>query len=189
MNLFIQPSQKGLSQDDEKSVEDKLKFFTKDTFQITSEANKLPFQKFKTILYTVLAQLLAARFHGFEFMTKLFPRNHIEHEETKNVMETHVEKPYYLHEQSTLNMVQILNKIVNRYLNILKDMVEDKEQFEEMVKTAIDKDSIIEERMIAEEYIKKHSKMHGELVIHGDQLTVARIESASFFFKCTLNGD
>ena len=92
--------------------------------------------------------------------------------------QVHVETPFFLNEQSTLNMRKILKKMVNRYLNLLSDMVEDKDTFDEMVKVARDKTSSIDSRNEAEEHIKKESRKHGELVIHGDQLTLARIESA-----------
>ena len=53
-------------------------------------------------------------------------------------------------------------------------------EFEEKVKLAREEDTPMATRKEAEMYIVQASKDHGELVIHGDQLTTARIESARF---------
>lgn len=98
----------------------------------------------------------------------------------------HVEKPYFYNEQSTLDMVEILKKMVTRYLELLGNLVENKDEFQDMVKTVRDPKSNIESRREAEAYIKEQSQVHGEMIIQGDQLTVARIESAKRLQKGSL---
>ena len=162
-------------------LEDKINLFNEETFLITSETNKPRLQRLKNVIFTVLASTISSNFNGFQFLNKEFPLHHENpNKETSTIpTDTHVEKPFYLKETATLDMVKILNKIVERYLEILAEMMgDDKEKFLEMVTLARDKDTPMDIRKDAEDFIKKASREQGELIIHGDQLTVDRIESA-----------
>ena len=110
-----------LSQDDEKTLDEKVNLFNEETFLIKSEANKQRFKCYKEIIYTILASATSARFKGFQFLSKVFPRHHDNpSKETANSpAEAHKEKPFYIAETATLNMVEILNKIQDRYLELL----------------------------------------------------------------------
>lgn len=155
--------------------------FSEETFLITSETNKPRLQRLKNVIYTVLSTTITSNFNGFQFLNKEFPLHHDNSNKEISTIptETHIEKPFYLKETVTLNMVKILNKIVERYLEILVELMKErKEEFLEMVRLARDKDTPMDIRQHAEDYIVKASKEHGELIIHGDQLTVDRMESA-----------
>ena len=86
-------------------------------------------------------------------------------QQSPSATRTHVEKPYFLNEQSTLNMVEILKKMVTRYLQLLGNLVNNKDEFENMVKIASGSQSAQDDRKGAEEYIKEQSRIHGELIV------------------------
>ena len=83
-------------------------------------------------------------------------------------------------------MVEILKQMIDRYLQLLSNRVEDQETFDNMVKVEKSMEASLEERCQAEAYIKQETRRHGEMVVHGDQLTVARIESAKRISKSSL---
>ena len=82
-------------------------------------------------------------------------------------------------------MAEILSKMVDRYLELIEELVtvDKKEEFLEMVRLARDVVTLKEDREEAEAYILQASKDHGEMIIYGDQLTVDRIQSAKVLQK------
>ena len=138
------------------------------------------FEILKKLQYRVLADLIAKNFKGFSFLNNLFSlHNTHAHSESgeaaasndssrdappntpplasagssKSATRAHVEKPYFLNEQSTLNMVEILKKMVTRYLELLRNLVDDKIEYENMLKITHDPKSAVGDRKTAEEYI------------------------------------
>ena len=177
-----------VEKDDEKTLEQRLDLYHPDTFLITSGRNKDRLLSYQKVLFTVMAQLIADRVPSFAWLRKFYPKHHA-HGHTDNSTEpttAHAEKPFYIQEQSTLDMVEILWLIQKRFLELLGEIVEDKEAFQDTLRTAQDADATEEEREEAEGYIREQVKKHGELVMHGDQLTVDAIENAKRAMKGSL---
>ena len=175
-------------QDDQKTLEESVGSFNEDTFLITSESNKERLLQYQRVLNTVMAQLISERVPNFTWLRKYFPKHH-EHTHANDSMEpttAHAEKPFYIQEQSTLDMAEILHLIQNRYLELLLDIVDNREEFQDALNTVRALDITLEEREEAEDFIKNEVKRHGELVIHGDQLTVDAIENARRAMKGSL---
>ena len=63
----------------------------------------------------------------------IFTSHSSSRQENNLTTRVHVEKPYFINEQSTLNMVEILKKMINRYIELISNLVENKERFEDMV--------------------------------------------------------
>ena len=182
----------GLPNDDEKTLEEKINLFSEDTFNIKSDMNIPRFETLKKLQYRVLADLIAKNFKGFSFLNNLFSlHNTHAHSESgeaaasndssrdappntppsasagssKSATRAHVEKPYFLNEQSTLNMVEILKKMVTRYLELLRNLVDDKIEYDNMLKITHDPKSAVGDRKTSEEYLKNKSRVHGELIV------------------------
>ena len=98
----------------------------------------------------------------------------------------HVEKPLYIQENATLDMVKILKWIQDRYLEILRSAVEDKEKFDEALRAILDPETSEQDLYEVEEHVKSCCRKHGELVIYGDQLTIENIATAIRAMKSCL---
>ena len=170
----------GLVIDDHKTLDEKIQLFKEDTFLLSSHQNREYLLQFKVVMYTVMAQLISENIQGFKWMRKIFPKHH-EHENREASTEpttAHMEKPLYIPESNTLDMVSILLYLQERWLEVLGGIVREKERFQESLRVIRDKESTIEERGEAEQHVTTITRKHGELVIFGDQLTVEMIQSA-----------
>ena len=170
----------GLPCDDAKTHEEKVELYSESTFFITSDKNIEYLKQFKKAVYTVMTDIITANFKGFGWLKKFFPthHNHPSSAQSKEASSAHVEKPLYLPETATLDMVRILTCLQDRWLELLEGAAEDRDRFIEMIRVLRDKDSTEVELDEAEDYIMEANLFVGGLIISGDQLTIDRIESA-----------
>ena len=170
----------GLLLDDHKTLDEKLQLYKSDTFLLSSQQNEEYLLQFKHVMYTVMAQIMSENIPGFKWMKKIFPKHHKHenHEASSEPTTAHMEKPLYIPESNTLDMVSILLYLQERWLEILGGVVKEKERFQESLRVIRDKESSFEEREEAEQHVTTIIREHGELVIFGDQLTVEMIQSA-----------
>ena len=170
----------GLPCDDAKTHEEKVELYSESTFLITSDKNTEYLKQFKKAVYTVMTDIVTANFKGFGWLKKFFPthHNHPSSAQSKEASSAHVEKPLYLPETATLDMVRILNCLQDRWLELLEGAAADKNMFIEIIRILRDTESTDLELAEAEDFIMKANEDVGGLIISGDQLTIERIESA-----------
>ena len=108
--LFKKVDIEELPKNDHKSLEQKIEMFEPDTFLLTSPQNSVYLQQFKNVMYTCLAQLMVDNFPGNSVLKKLFPKHHDHPNKATSTDPTtaHMEKPLYIPESNTLDMVSIL---------------------------------------------------------------------------------
>ena len=178
--LFKKVDTEGLPHDDAKTSEEKLDSFKIDAFLLTSPQNEVYMKQFKIVMYSRMAQTMAEEVEGCKFLKKMFPKHHAQKNKAASKEKTtaHMEKPLYVPENNTLDMVSILLYLQDRWLEILTDRVQDGDMFREALRTIRDPVSTIEERQEAEQLVLARTREHGELVIFGDQLTVDMILTA-----------
>ena len=108
--LFKKVKIEGVPNDDHKTLEEKINMFDPDTFLLTSAQNAKYLLQFKHVMYTCLAQLTADNIPGHSFLRRLFPKHHDHPDKDTSTDPTtvHMEKPLYIPESNTLDMVSIL---------------------------------------------------------------------------------
>ena len=113
---------------------------------------------------------------GLELISKLFPYHH-EHE-FKDLMRKktirHIEKTKDLSEMPTNNMVQILEELQTRYLELLSEKLSgrDKEEFTSALFDMRSSEVSGERLQEAEQVVMSVVDRLGKLIVIGDQLTV-----------------
>ena len=169
-----------LSSSDAKTLDERVDLYDAQTFMLTSEPNQEYLEAFKLAMYTALSDLCTTKLRGWQWITQHFPTHHRHEasEQSKEQTSAHVEKPLFIPETQTLTMVEILAVLQDRWLELLEEVVVDKPKFVETLRIIRDVLSTEEERAEAEEHVKMINTEAGGLIISGDQLTIARIESA-----------
>ena len=89
----------------------------------------------------------------------------------------YVDKPMYLHEQKNSDMLRIMEKLQLQYLQLIGEQAEDKEKYFHDLKLILSVECQVDVREAAEGRIKIHELQVGELICHGDQLTLERFEN------------
>ena len=137
-----------LPSNDAKTLDEKVEIHEKgSTFLLASEENQPYLEAYTTVMHTVLTDLVTSNFSKFTWMKKFFPthQEHLYCEASKKRSIAHVEKPLFVSENKTLNMVQIMTHLQDRWLELLHGVVADPDYFTEMLRVLRDAESTNEE--------------------------------------------
>jgi hypothetical protein len=178
--LFKEINISGLDKFNTKTLEEKLELFDIEHINLRSEVNTGLLYHLKHVMKTVLTDLLVNNFKGFKWTREHYPEHHYHPtcQEARKASTAFTEKPYYLNEMKALDMVSILQMVQDRYFELLISMVEDDGKLEKCIRKVKTIGTPVEETKTAEIYIRYCTQIHGELIIHGDQLTMDRVISA-----------
>ena len=164
----------------EKSVEEALEFFDKDTILLSSDKNKHLKDQLEKVVATSVGREIVSRVPGAQFLNKLL-KNHHDHPTSKldrKPAVLFVKKPQYLSEMKNTDMIKICQKLQLDFLELTAENVVDKGAFLDDLKLANTVDCDIPEREAAEKRIHDSVKEAGVYIGHGDQLTFQRFYEA-----------
>ena len=141
-------------------------------------------------VHTVLANTICKEIKGLEWTKEHFPL-HYEHKymvaaSTRTML--HVEPPRALDEKKTKDMIVLLEGLMERYLNLLSERLpeEDKEKFIRAKKHIEKQDCSLEDLRRNEEILCGYVAEQGELILHGDLLSIEAASTALRLRKSAL---
>ena len=163
-----------LDTSDEKTLHDTLDLFSRDLLDLNSDTNQQEREHFLFVIKTVLAHDICKEVEGLSWISSHFDKHHQHpHSETAATRSIiHVDPPLALDEKKLVDMTQILQTFVDRYLNILAENLTDdeKEKFLDC-KKKVELVSCSEvELKQSEAYLMEIANKYGCLIIHGDLL-------------------
>jgi hypothetical protein len=163
----------------EKSFEEALDFFKKETVLITSEFNKDLFTHYKYVTAWTLGKLFGEEVEGFSWLKKVFPKHykHLNCDTSAKKSTLFTQKPLNYCENNNRDMLKIMEHIQLQYLHLVGEQSNDKEAFKDDVKVIYSVDMDKEVREEAEHRVKEAVRMAGVAVLHGDLLTDVRFET------------
>ena len=150
---------------------------TSELLFLDSPSNREEKQAIIRVTSSVLAHI-ASDIPDFKVLSKLFPMNH-DHEFSEVMKQktlTHIEPVIDLSEMETANMVNILQQLSTRYLELLCEKLsgDHKESFMNAVHDMRSGNVSLERLREAEKCVMDVVMEYGKLLIIGDQLTVSR---------------
>ena len=163
-----------LSNDDEKTLEETLKLFSRSLIDMNDSENISEKKHFLFVVETVLANEICSNVEGLQWISELYPKHH-EHQHSKTASSRsaiHVEPPKPLDEKKIQDMTVLLDQFVNKYLTLLAERLPDDEKKQFLHdKKVVEEYSVSEIEMErAESNLMKTAKEFGFLILHGDLL-------------------
>ena len=163
-----------LPNNDEKSFQETLSLFCRDTLDMDSVTNQSDKMHFLLVVKTVLANEICSRVEGLEWISGFFDKHH-PHKNSGTASgrsAIHVDPPLALDEKKIQDMTQILSTFSNRYLNLLAENIpeDSKPKFLDCKKKVVECSCSEEELREAEAYLLDTAKEFGFLILHGDLL-------------------
>ena len=163
----------------EKTFEEALEYFNKETVLITSEFNKELFKHYKYVTAWTLAKILGDNVESFSWLKKVFPQHykHSNSDTSSNKSTIFTQKPLNFCENNNRDMLKIMEHIQWQYLDLVAEQSKDKDAFRRDLKViySVDLDKGVREE--AEQRIKEEVKVAGVAILHGDLLTDVRFET------------
>ena len=164
---------------EKKSFDETAELFNKATF-LLSEEEKTTLEHFKKVVAITVGRVLAKRVPGASFLTILLD-NHYDHPNQNlnpKPAVLFIQKPLYLHEIKTDEMIEIVREIQLDFLNLTAELVPNKLEFLEDLKLIQSEDCEAFAREAAEKRIHAEVLEAGEYIGNGDYLTFQKFYDA-----------
>ena len=156
-----------------KSFEETTEMFNKETFLLTSEQNQSSLDHYKKVVAITIGIILSKRVPGASFL-KHFLDDHYDHPnqdlKPKPAL-LFIQKPLYLHEIKTDEMIEIAKEVQLDFLKLTAELVQDKVEFLEDLNLIQKEDCEVLVREAAEKRIHTAVIEAGEYIGNGDYLT------------------
>ena len=164
---------------EEKSFEEALEYFKKETVLITSGFNRTLFNHYKYVAAWTLGRIFGEEVEGFSWMKKVFPKHYAHPNSASSAKKSSIftQKPLNYSENKNSEMIKIMEHLQWQYLNLVGEQSKDKEAFEKDLKMIYSVDLDKPVRLKAEERIKEEVTRAGDMICHGDLLTDVRFET------------
>ena len=162
------------------SKEEALQLFTKQQLMLNDDANKSEKAHFMYLVGTVVSKLIGEARTDAVKLKKLLPKHH-KHENSDRVLSpalTFIVKPHPFQETKNADTIQLLIKIQRSYLEAVALFMGNCPKFLRLLKLLVDENVDEETREAAEVTVKEACLKYGELILHGDLLTVKMVQEA-----------
>ena len=163
-----------------KSKEEALSLFCKEQVLLGLEENKTERDHLMYVIGVAAGRIIAdARPEAARFK-QLLPSHHKHENSEKNLTPamTFIMKPYPYQETKNPDTIKLLLRIQRQYLRSVARSKGDDPSFLHLLKMLEDPEAIETEREAAEVVVKTACLEFGELILHGDLLTVKMIQEA-----------
>ena len=157
-----------------------MKLFHENQVLLGSELNRKELDHFKYVVGTIVGKVIGENRSHASKLKKLMPIHH-HHENSGRPLSsaiTFIVKPYPYNETKNADTIKLLVKVQDSYLKSVAEFYGNSPEILNSLKALEDQDISEEEREVAEVRMKQACLDYGELIMHGDLLTVKMIQEA-----------
>ena len=163
-------------------LDEVVKLVDFDYLDLNSTKNKAEKDAFLKVVYTVLSDICSTIPH-FEWTADIFPlsHDHLFKATASLKTERHTDTTINLACMKTSDVIKVLEILIKRYLTLLAERLENKEDKERYSRALSDltSESVgMEELRQAEGVVTEVIKMYGKLILFGNQKTVEDVQTA-----------
>ena len=163
-------------------LDEVVKLVDSDYLDLNSAKNKAEKDAFQKVVYTVLSDICST-IPYFDWAADIFPLSHDHQFKATASLKTerHTDTTINLACMKTSDVIKVLEILIRRYLTLLAERLENKEDKERYSRALSDLTSesvSIEELRKAEGIIKEVISNYGKLILFGDQKTVEDVQTA-----------